>query len=119
MCRNLVKKCGKTVVGYDTRPEMLAALADDGVESAGSVADLVGRVDVIFLCLPGEPEVQKVCFDAGGIVESIQAGQTLVDTSTVTPSMGRKVAAALAEKSADFADAPIARARFAAIDPIP
>jgi len=116
MCRNLVKKCGKTVVGYDTRPEMLAALADDGVEPAASIADLVGRVDIIFLCLPGEPEVRKVCFDAGGVVDSIQAGQTLVDTSTVTPSLGREVAAAVAEKSADFADAPIARARFAAID---
>lgn len=116
MCRNLVKKCGKTVVGYDTRPEVLAALADDGVEPAESIADLVGRVDIIFLCLPGEPEVRKVCFDAGGVVDSIQAGQTLVDTSTVTPSLGREVAAALAEKSADFADAPIARARFAAID---
>lgn len=116
MCRNLAKKCGKTVVGYDTRPEMLAALADDGVEPAESIADLVGRVDIIFLCLPGEPEVRKVCFDAGGVVDSIQAGQTLVDTSTVTPSLGREVAAVLAEKSADFADAPIARARFAAID---
>lgn len=116
MCRNLAKKCGKTVVGYDTQPEKLAALAEDGVEPADSIADLVGRADIIFLCLPGEPEVDAVCFGAGGVVESIRAGQTLVDTSTVTPSMGRKVAAALAEKSADFADAPIARARFAAID---
>lgn len=116
MCRNLAKKCGKSVVGYDTRPEMLAALAEDGVEPAESIADLVGRTDIIFLCLPGEPEVEQVCFGTGGVVESIRAGQTLVDTSTVTPSMGRKVAAALAEKSADFADAPIARARFAAID---
>ena len=116
MCRNLAKKCGKPVVGYDKRPEMLTALAEDGVQPADSVSDLVGRVDIIFLCLPGEPEVREVCFDPGGVVESIRAGQTLVDTSTVTPSLGREVAAAVAEKSAEFADAPIARARFAAID---
>jgi len=116
MCRNLARKCGKPVIGYDTRPAPLKALAPDGVEAAGSVADLVRRIDLVLMCLPGEPEVRAVCFGDGGVVESVRAGQTVVDMSTVTPSLGREVAAALAAKSVDFADAPIARARFAAID---
>lgn len=116
MCRNLVKKCGKTVVGFDIRPEQLAALKDDGVEPAASIADLMGRVDLVLACVPGEPEVEAVMFGPDGVVAAARAGQTVVDMSTVTPAMGRKCAAALAEKSVEFADAPIARARFAAID---
>ena len=116
MCRNLAKKCGKPVIGFDTRPEPLAALAPDGVEAAKSVADLVRRVDLVLLCLPGEPEVRAVCFGDGGVVDSVRAGQTVVDMSTVTPALGREVEAALAAKSVDFADAPVARSRFAALD---
>ena len=116
MCRNLVKKCGKPVVGFDLRPEPLAALKEDGVEIASSIADLVGRVDLVLMCMPGEPEVRAVCFGKDGVVEAAREGQIVVDMSTVTPSMGREVAAALAEKSVDFADAPIARSRFAALD---
>jgi len=116
MCRNLVKKCGTPVFGCDTRPEPLAALAPDGVEAARSIAELVERVDLVLMCLPGEPEVRAVCFGDGGVVDSVRAGQTVVDMSTVTPALGREVEAALAAKSVDFADAPVARSRFAALD---
>ena len=116
MCRNLARKCGKPVIGYDTLPEPLAALAPDGVAAADSVGDLVGRTDLVLMCLPGEPEVRAVCFGDNGVVANARAGQTVVDMSTVTPALGREVAAALATKTVDFADAPIARARFAAID---
>ncbi len=116
MCRNLVKKCGKTVVGYDINPGPLAALKADGVEPADSIADLMGRADLVLLCLPGEPEVEKVMFSLAGVVASARAGQTVVDMSTVTPAMGRRCAAELAEESVDFADAPVARSRLAALD---
>jgi 3-hydroxyisobutyrate dehydrogenase len=116
MCRNLVKKCGKPVVGFDLRPEPLHALEADGVAAAASVVDLMERADLVLMCVPGEPEVRAVCFGDGGVVAHARAGQTVVDMSTVTPAMGREVAAALAEKSVDFADAPVARSRFAALD---
>jgi 3-hydroxyisobutyrate dehydrogenase-like beta-hydroxyacid dehydrogenase len=116
MCRNLVKKCGKRVVGYDVKPGPLASLKADGVEAADSIADLMGRADLVLLCLPGEPEVEKVMFSLSGVVANARARQTVVDMSTVTPSMGRKCAEALAEESVDFADAPVARSRLAALD---
>lgn len=116
MCRNLVRKCGKPVVGFDRRPEPLARLEKDGVKRADSIADLVRQVDLVLICVPGEPESRAVCLGKDGVVENARAGQTVVDMSTVPPSVGRDVAAACARKSVDFLDAPIARARFAAID---
>ncbi len=116
MCRNLARKCGKPVVGFDRRPEPLERLTKDGVTRADSIADLVRRVDLILVCVPGEPESREVCLGKGGVVENARAGQIVVDMSTVPPKVGRDVAAACAKKSVDFLDAPIARARFAAIE---
>jgi 3-hydroxyisobutyrate dehydrogenase-like beta-hydroxyacid dehydrogenase len=116
MCRNLAKKGGKPVIGFDTRPEPLDRLEPDGVKRAASIAELMDQVDIVFICVPGEPESRAVCLGEGGVVESARAGQIVVDMSTVPPAVGRDVADACAKKSVDFLDAPIARARFAAID---
>lgn len=109
MCRNLADKGGMPVVGYDVDAAKMSALADAGVEAAESVADLVEKTDVIFMCVPGEPQVRDVCFGSGGLVVAARAGQTLVDMTTATVAVNREVAAALAVKGVDFADAPVAR----------
>ena len=83
MCRNLARKSGAPVVGYDTRPGPLDALAADGVARATSLADVAARADIIFMCLPGEPQVRVACLDAGGLLAHLRDGQTVVDMSTV------------------------------------
>lgn len=116
MCRNLVKKCGKPVIGFDVRPEPLDRLEKDGVTRAASIPALMEQVDLVHICVPGEPESRAVCLGKDGVVDSARAGQIVIDMSTVPPAVGRDTAAACAEKSVDYLDAPIARARFAAID---
>jgi 3-hydroxyisobutyrate dehydrogenase-like beta-hydroxyacid dehydrogenase len=108
MCRNLAQKSGKRVVGYDVVRERATTLAPAGVEAAAGVPEVVERADMIFLCVPGEPQVREVCFDAG-LVDAARSGQTVVDMTTATVDVDRELAAALAEKGADFADAPVAR----------
>lgn len=109
MCRNLAEKAGKPVVAFDVDPAKVAALAGHGVTAATSVADLVGQVDMIFMCVPGEPQVRDVVFGNGELLSHARAGQTLVDMTTATVEINREVAAALAEKGVAFADAPVAR----------
>ena len=46
----------------------------------------------------------------------VRAGQTVVDMTTATVAVNREVAASLAEKNVDFADAPVARGVPAAQD---
>ncbi len=109
MCRNLARKSGLPVLAYDLDPTRAAALASAGVEAAASIADIVARADVIFICVPGEPQVRAVCLAPGGIVEGARPGQVVVDMTTATPEVDREVAIALAARGADFADAPVAR----------
>lgn len=116
MCRNLAKKIGVPVTAFDTVTANVAALADAGVTPSASVAELVQSVDLVIMCLPGEPQVRAVCLGDDGVVANARAGQTIVDMSTATTGIAREVAARLAEKSVDFADAPVARGVSSAED---
>ena len=44
MCRNLARKCGLPVTAFDLNPEPLARAAEDGVQTAASMADLVAAI---------------------------------------------------------------------------
>ncbi len=109
MCRNLMEKAGKPVVAFDVDPAKTEALTQHGVTAASSIADVVAQADIIFMCVPGEPQVRDVVFGAGALLGNVRAGQTLVDMTTATVEVNREVAAALAEKNVAFADAPVAR----------
>ena len=52
ICRNLVKKSGAPVIAFDLSPEPLKRLRDEGATVAHSVAEIVGKCDIVFLCLP-------------------------------------------------------------------
>src|SRR5580765_2907858 len=114
MCKNLAAKSGARVVAFDARPAPLDAPAAHGVERAASVADVAARAEIVFVCLPGEPEVRAVCLGAGGVIAGLDAGRTLVDMSTVPVALARELGAAARARGVAFADAPVARTAQAA-----
>jgi 3-hydroxyisobutyrate dehydrogenase-like beta-hydroxyacid dehydrogenase len=116
MCRNLARKSGATVVAFDERPAPLAALAPDGVQAATSTAEVARRAEIVFLCLPGEPQVRAVCLGGGGLAACVEPGQTVVDMSTCPVALARELHQAFSGRGAAFADAPIARTAQAARD---
>lgn len=116
MCRNLSRKGSWRVVGYDTRPEPMQRLKVDGVASASSLADAAAAAEVVLMCLPGSKEVEAVTRAEGGLLGLVRKGQTVVDMSTAPPRLMRELAAAFRAKGVDFADAPVARTRRAAVD---
>lgn len=116
MARNLAKKSGLPVIGYDVDTAKAQALEADGIQVASSIREVVEAADVVFLCVPGEPEVRQACLGEGGVAEYVRAGQTIVDMTTAGPGIDREVAEALATKGVDFADAPVAKGVPAATD---
>ena len=104
MCRNLARKSGRSVVAWDIRPEIPGRLAADGVTAARSPEELSQRAEIVFLSLPGEKEIRAVFARLKNCV--------VVDCSTAPVSLARE----LAGQTENFADAPVARTRQAAID---
>ncbi len=114
MCRNLVKKSGRPVLAFDQNPAPLQRLSADGVEVAAGLGDLMKRSDMVFLSLPGEPQVRAVVLGPGGLLENAKAGQTIVDCSTCPVALAQEIAEAAAAKGVKFLDAPVSRGVTAA-----
>lgn len=116
MCRNLARKGSWKVIAFDQRQEPLERLKADGAGVATSLRGLAQASDIVITCLPGGREVENVALGADGLIALMRPGQTLVDMSTAPPALMKRLAAELAAKGADFADAPIARTRRAAVE---
>jgi 3-hydroxyisobutyrate dehydrogenase len=115
ICRNLVRKSGAPVFAFDLSAEPLERLRREGAGVAGSVADVVTKSDIVFLCLPSAKHVRSV-FEGDGVLKNIRKGQVVVDLGTSSVNQTRDFAGQLQAKGANWADAPIARTRQAAQD---
>jgi 3-hydroxyisobutyrate dehydrogenase len=63
--------------------------------------------DVVFLSLPGPPEVEAVALGPDGLIHGMRKGSALFDLSTNAPALIRTVHTAFAAKGADVLDAPV------------
>ena len=57
--------------------------------------------------VPDTPDVEAVLLGAGGVVEGLGAGTTVVDMSSISPIATKGFAAKVAEKGCDYLDAPV------------
>jgi 3-hydroxyisobutyrate dehydrogenase-like beta-hydroxyacid dehydrogenase len=114
MCRNLARKSGVPVYGFDRADAPLARLAEAGVKRANSLAELAKQCGVIFMALPSGKHVQAVCEGDDGLLAHADARHTVVDLGTSPVEASRELAKRFAARGAAYADAPIARTRQAA-----
>ncbi|MEE4637573.1 MAG: NAD(P)-dependent oxidoreductase, partial [Wenzhouxiangella sp.] len=72
--------------------------------AATTLQTLAERCQVIMLCVSADDDLAAVVDE---LLPALQAGQILVDHSTVSPATARKLAAKLAEREVGFIDAPV------------
>lgn len=103
MAANLAK--AGTILGYDKDESRFRGLA--GVSRAGSLADIAAQSTVICLSLPGAAIVEEVTIGEQGLLKGLKAGALVIDLSTNLPAVSRRIAARLAERGIEFANAPV------------
>ena len=102
---NLLKAGFPLIVWNRTRAkaeELVAA----GAKLAADPRGVAGQADVLITIVSDPPALEEVLF-AKGALAAMRPGSTLIDSSTVSPDLARRVAAACAERSIDFLDAPV------------
>jgi 3-hydroxyisobutyrate dehydrogenase-like beta-hydroxyacid dehydrogenase len=114
MCRNIALKHPGEVIAFDMYPAAFAALDGTKARRAKSLREVAEEADIVFLSLPGGPQVEQVCSGADGLASVREPPTIIVDLSTTTVQVARTLAERLAALGVAFADAPVARTREAA-----
>ncbi len=106
MARNLLNKNGSLRV-YTASEEKQKLLAEEGFTVVKSYEGFRG-CEIVFLCLPDDPVVEKVVLGDGGLIHVLQEeGTVLIDTSTISPDSAKMLASAWEERVGAFLDAPV------------
>ncbi|PYM93608.1 MAG: hypothetical protein DME04_10495 [Candidatus Rokuibacteriota bacterium] len=98
---------GFEVIGYDTSPGQVVPLRVRGLVVAAGLADVAANADAIFTMLPSPDSVEAVLLGAGGLIESAPPSTTLIQMSTISPALSRRLAEAAAARGRPFLDAPM------------
>src|SRR5262249_27566183 len=98
---------GHELLVHDARQAAAGALIAAGATWAASAAELAAECEVVCTCLPGPPEMEKVCLGPDGIAAHLQPGALYIDHTTNAPALVRRVHAILAEKGVAMLDAPV------------
>ncbi len=102
-----VMKGGDPLAVYARRAESMAPLVQAGATACGSPAEVAAKSDVTFVMVSDSPDVEAVVLGPGGCIEGAKPGTVVVDMSTISASVTRRIAAWLAEKGVEMLDAPV------------
>jgi 3-hydroxyisobutyrate dehydrogenase-like beta-hydroxyacid dehydrogenase len=106
MGQNLLK-AGFPLTVWNRTAAKAAELVQQGARPAATPREAAAASDVLLMIVSDPPAVEKILWGADGALEGLRPGSTLIDSSTISPDLARREAAACAERGADFLDAPV------------
>jgi 2-hydroxy-3-oxopropionate reductase len=115
MARNLMK-AGYSLVVHNRSRAAMQELVKDGAQAAGSSKEIAERSEVIITMLPDSPDVELVYTSDQGVFAGVKPGILLIDMSSISPIVARKLAAGAQERGCDMLDAPVSGGETGAID---
>jgi len=113
MVQNLLRK-GYKVIVYNRTPGKADALAAEGATVAGSPQDVARSADIVITMISNDAAIREVYWGDKGIFTGISVGKTLIDSSTISPSLAKELAATAKANGAAFLDAPVTGSKPAA-----
>jgi len=102
-----ILKAGHALTVHNRTRQREEPVAAAGARRAASPMEAAEGVDIVITCVSDTPDVEAVVLGENGIIQSARAGAIVVDMSTISPSVTRRIAAALAKKGISMLDAPV------------
>jgi len=109
MARNILAKGFALLVVAHRNRRAVDELVGQGAGESPTPQALAEACDVVLLCVSGSPQVEQIVYGENGILAAARPAFILVDCTTSDPTSTRRIAADLAGKGADMADAPVTR----------
>jgi 3-hydroxyisobutyrate dehydrogenase len=100
-------RAGHSVHVYNRTREKANALVEAGAHWHASAGAAAAAADVVISMLGFPKDVEENYLAAGGIVESAKPGALLIDMTTSSPLLAKRIAEAAAKRSLSSLDAPV------------
>ncbi|MCX8192124.1 MAG: 2-hydroxy-3-oxopropionate reductase, partial [Nitrososphaerales archaeon] len=101
---------------YDIRPEPVEELVKLGAERANSPKEVAEKCNIIITMLPDGPDVEQVILGPNGVLEGLRKGSIVIDMSSISPIVAKKVAMEVEKKGGEMLDAPVSGSEPSAIE---
>jgi 3-hydroxyisobutyrate dehydrogenase-like beta-hydroxyacid dehydrogenase len=112
MAMNLLK-AGHSLTVWNRTASRAGELVDAGATLAKSPKEVASSADVLITIVSDPPALESILWgsDANGqdpgALAALKPGSTYIDSSTISPALVKKIAAACAERKIHFLDAPV------------
>ncbi len=113
MALNLVK-AGYKVTGYNRTANKAQALERAGAVLASTPAEAAKDADVVMIIVSDSAAVEEVVAGKDGVLQTLRSGAVVIDSSTISPTVSRKLACMAAGKGARWLDAPVTGSKHGA-----
>lgn len=101
---------------YARRPEIIAAFQQAGAKNYASPQEMATYADVIFTNVPQSADVEEVLIGKQGIIHTAKPGTIVIDMSTISAEVTKRLAQILKAKQIDMLDAPVSGGEKGAIE---
>jgi 2-hydroxy-3-oxopropionate reductase len=116
MSRNIVGKTNHEVTVFDLNPAAMEACLKAGAKRGASVAEVAAASEVVMLSLPTPKHVEAVIAGPDGIAENAKPGTVVIDLSTNSPGVIKRLGDLLSTKSISLIEAPVTGGVVKALD---
>jgi 2-hydroxy-3-oxopropionate reductase len=114
MARNLLK-AGYSLVIHNRSRAAVDELSKEGAGVATKSQEVASRSEVVITMLPDSPDVELVYAGENGIFAGLKSGTLLIDMSSISPVVARKLAADAEKRGSDMLDAPVSGGEAGAV----
>jgi 2-hydroxy-3-oxopropionate reductase len=115
MAHNLLK-AGYALVAHNRSRGAVDELAKEGAKAAMSPQAVASQSEVIITMVPDSPDVEMVVAGANGVFAGAKAGSLIIDMSTISPIVARKLAKEAEVRGLTMLDAPVSGGEAGAIN---
>lgn len=109
-------RAGYDVRVYNRTKSKMAPLTTLGATATTTPAACATGVDVLITNVSDSPDVEAVLLGDNGAAETLPAGATVIDLSTISPAVTQRLATILAEQNVTLLDAPVSGGSEGAIN---
>ncbi len=114
MARNLLQ-AGYSLIVHNRSRGAVDELSKEGAQVATSPKEVAERSEVVITMLPDSPDVELVYSGQNGIFGGARAGMLLIDMSSISSVVARKLAREAETRGIDMLDAPVSGGEAGAV----